>query len=111
MIVYIWIGFAVVTALAAAARDRSAVAWFFIGLLGGIFALVAVLVMRPGDRAAAPAVAETNWTAGMGSKPKGPVIAYHKGELIHEDGEFFWAQGRTFRTLEAAREQIDNPNL
>jgi hypothetical protein len=109
--IYIWVGFAVVTALAAATRDRSAVGWFFIGLLGGIFALIAVLVMRLGERVEATATSQPNWTPGQGSKPKGPVIAVHKGELIHEDGEYFWTQGRTFRTLEAAREQIDNPNL
>lgn len=50
-IVLIWLGFAVVTAIAANARNRSAVAWFFIGLAGGLFALIAVLVMRPGDSA------------------------------------------------------------
>lgn len=44
--IFIWLAFAVVTALAANARGRSAVAWFFIGLIFGIFALVAVLVMK-----------------------------------------------------------------
>jgi hypothetical protein len=46
---FIWFGFAVVTAIAASARNRSAGAWFAIGLLGGVFALIAVLVMQPGD--------------------------------------------------------------
>ncbi len=48
---FIWFGFAVVTAIAANARGHKAGMWFFIGLLGGVFALIAVLVMRPGDGA------------------------------------------------------------
>jgi hypothetical protein len=42
----IWAAFGVVTALAANSRGRSPVAWFFIGLIGGIFGLIAVLVMK-----------------------------------------------------------------
>lgn len=42
----IWIGFGVVTALAAAARGRSAGAWLVIGCLTGVFGLLAVLVME-----------------------------------------------------------------
>lgn len=38
-----------VTALAASARGRSGGAWFLIGLLFGIFGLIAVLVMKPED--------------------------------------------------------------
>jgi hypothetical protein len=44
--VIIWVAFGIVTALAANARGRSGLAWFFIGCVGGIFALVAVLVME-----------------------------------------------------------------
>lgn len=47
--VLIWIGFAVVTALAASSRRRSGGAWFAIGLAFGVFALIAVLVMGPPD--------------------------------------------------------------
>lgn len=46
-------GFAVVTAIAAAARGRNALAWFFIGALTGVFGLIAVLVMEPGQGASA----------------------------------------------------------
>ncbi len=49
--VFVWLGFAVVTAIAANARGHSAGMWFAIGLLGGLFALIAVLVMKPGDGA------------------------------------------------------------
>lgn len=43
----IWLGFAIVTALAAHARGRNPLAWFGIGFIGGVFALIAVLVMAP----------------------------------------------------------------
>ncbi len=49
MFVAIWLGFAVVTALAAAARGRSFIAWLVIGALTGIFGLIAVLVMERVD--------------------------------------------------------------
>lgn len=41
-----WIGFAVVSALAAQARGRSPIAWLLLGLVFGLFALLAVLVMQ-----------------------------------------------------------------
>lgn len=46
MLPVIWIGFAVVTALAAQARGRSFIGWLVIGCLTGVFGLLAVLVMR-----------------------------------------------------------------
>jgi hypothetical protein len=46
MFIAIWIGFAVVTALAAAARGRSFLLWLLIGFATGIFGLIAVLVME-----------------------------------------------------------------
>jgi len=45
-IILLWFGFGVVTALAANARGRSAIGWFFLGLIFSIFALLAVLVMK-----------------------------------------------------------------
>lgn len=45
--VYLWLGFAVVTAFASYARGRGIWAWFFHALLfGGFFALLVVLVMK-----------------------------------------------------------------
>lgn len=41
----LWIGFAVVTAIAASSRGRSGGGWFLLGMLFGVFALIAVLVM------------------------------------------------------------------
>ena len=46
MLIAIWIGFAVVTALAAAARGRNFLGWLVIGALTGVFGLIAVLVME-----------------------------------------------------------------
>lgn len=43
----LWLGFAVVTGLAATGRNRSFLPWFLIGCIFGIFALLAVLVMKP----------------------------------------------------------------
>lgn len=42
----IWIALGVVTAIAAQARGRSFIGWLVIGLLTGIFGLIAVLVME-----------------------------------------------------------------
>jgi hypothetical protein len=44
--VVIWIAFGVVTALAAKARGRDPVVWLFIGAIGGLFGLIAVLLMK-----------------------------------------------------------------
>jgi Na+/melibiose symporter-like transporter len=41
--------FAAVTAIAAKSRSRDPFSWFFIGLIFGLFGLIAVLVMAEGD--------------------------------------------------------------
>ena len=46
----IWVMFAVVTAVAANARGRSALGWGLLGFLFGPFALIAVLVMPKIER-------------------------------------------------------------
>lgn len=46
IIVFVGLAFAVVTAIAANARGRNPVAWGALGLIFGVFALVAVLVMK-----------------------------------------------------------------
>jgi len=45
-LIIIWIGFGVVTALAASSRGRSFFGWLIIGCLTGVFGLIAVLVMN-----------------------------------------------------------------
>lgn len=47
-LVVFWAAVAIVTAIAAANRGRSAAGWFVLGMLFSVFALVAVLVMAPG---------------------------------------------------------------
>ena len=47
LFVLIWLGLAVVTGIAATARNRSFLAWLFVGAVFGVFGLIAVLVMRP----------------------------------------------------------------
>jgi len=44
--VFLWVAFAVITAIAANARGRSAIGWGLLGLVFGVFALIAVLVMN-----------------------------------------------------------------
>ena len=46
MLLFIWLAFGVITALAAHARGRSFIGWLLIGCLTGVFGLIAVLVMR-----------------------------------------------------------------
>jgi hypothetical protein len=53
-LVFIWLGLAVVTGLAATGRGRSFWGWLLIGILTGIFGLVAVLVMKPVTALPAP---------------------------------------------------------
>ncbi|MFQ5626649.1 MAG: hypothetical protein ACE5FM_08365 [Methyloligellaceae bacterium] len=43
--ILIWIVFAVLTAIAAEVKGRNPFGWFFLGVLFGAFALIAVLVM------------------------------------------------------------------
>lgn len=45
-LLFVWIAFGIVTALAAQARGRSFVGWLLIGCVTGIFGLIAVLVME-----------------------------------------------------------------
>ena len=45
------IAFAIITALAASARGHNAGLWAVLGFLFGVFALIAVLVMKPGPDA------------------------------------------------------------
>ena len=48
-VLFIWIAFGVVTALAAQARGRSFIGWLLIGCVTGVFGLIAVLVMGRGN--------------------------------------------------------------
>lgn len=69
MFLAIWIGFGIVTAIAAQARGRSFFAWLAIGLLTGVFGLIAVLVIAPAAGAATPTD-----TTGIGRVVRSPVV-------------------------------------
>ena len=100
--IFIWLGFAVVTAIAAHARNHSATLWFMIGLLGGIFALLAVLVMRPGEpsnNAPRP--------IGPGVIPVDGTAERYRGTIIHRNGDFFSVNGIVHRDIETARAAVD----
>lgn len=45
MLLYIWLAFGILTAIAAGSRGRNPFLWLVIGCLTGVFGLVAVLVM------------------------------------------------------------------
>lgn len=49
MFLFIWLAFGVVTALAAGARGHNPWLWLAIGCIFGIFGLIAVLVIKPGN--------------------------------------------------------------
>lgn len=54
-LVFIWVAFGVVTAIAASQRGRSAVGWFLLGILFSFFALIVVLILpRVETKQAAP---------------------------------------------------------
>lgn len=106
--IFIWVGFAVVTALAANARGHSTYAWAIIGLLGGVFALIAVLVIRPGDSAGAEGGLPPSWSPNADANPSGAAVANHRGVLIYQHGEGFWVLGSAFRTLADAERHVDN---
>ena len=46
LFVFIWIAFAIITAIAASSRGRNFFGWLAIGALTGVFGLIAVLVMK-----------------------------------------------------------------
>lgn len=46
LLIVLWLGFAVVTAIAAKARGRDPIMWAVIGAIGGVFGLIAILVMK-----------------------------------------------------------------
>lgn len=106
----IWIGFGVVTALAAGARGRNPWAWLLIGSLAGIFGLVAVLVME--DLGAARVLADTG-SRGPGpsrsaSPPTSPFAETYRGvEITGGPSRGFHVGSAMFLYLADARRHID----
>jgi len=99
----VWAAFAVVTAIAANARNHPAGLWFFIGLFGGVFALIAVLVMRPGEEPADTRPRQI----GMGAVPSDGVAEQYRGVTIRRNGDFFSVGGVVYGDIATARRAID----
>jgi hypothetical protein len=131
-LVFVWIAFAVVTALAAQARGRSFLAWLLLGLAFGLFALLAVLVMRnlrteaqpaalpPPDAAAQPRprpdpprlVTDRAAPARLAPPPPPPPpddapVAVYRGHPITRRNGTVFALGRPWVTVQAAEQAID----
>lgn len=58
--IYLWLAFAILTALAAHTRGRSTLGWLFLGILFGVFALIAVLLLPSHRRDAAAPTPDTH---------------------------------------------------
>jgi hypothetical protein len=120
VVVVVWVGCAVVSALAAQARGRSFGAWLVLGLMFGVFALLAVLVMGRGDQAsAAPdhsdlarANLERRWAPvpepppQPGTGPSG-TIAMHRGMHIVAQGDRVAVGLSVFKNVDEAVAWID----
>lgn len=92
MIVFIWVAFGIITALAAAARGRNFLGWLLVGLVTGIFGLIAVLVMenlKTGGR-----------VVGVGSY-------VYRGYTIEHNSRGTMALGKHFGSTRYAERAID----
>lgn len=103
----IWLGLAIVTAVAASSRGRNWFGWLVLGIFFGIFALIAVLVMGRVDPAgvAGPGIGAGGPMSRLG--PSGPVVANHKGVLIYQHDALYWAMGVTFASITDAKGYIE----
>lgn len=120
MLLVIWIGFGALTAIAAQARGRSFGAWLGIGLLTGVFGLIAVLVM---DRVE-PLPASTS--ASVSSFPTATEAArrraeqearrdaadpnfveIYKGRRIERDGSAIKIAAARYASIADARAAVD----
>lgn len=102
--ILIWLSFAIVTAIAAQARNHPVALWFLIGLLGGVFALIAVLVMRPGE---APADTASR-PIGIGAVSSDGIAEQYRGITIRRNGDFFSVDGVMYGDIETARRAVDH---
>lgn len=100
----IWVGFAVVTAIAANARNHPTGLWFIIGLVGGVLALIAVLVMRPGTEPQAGSPQQI----GIGAVSSDGIAEQYRGTTIRRNGDFFSVDGTIYADIQTARRAIDH---
>lgn len=118
-ILFIWLAFAVVTAMAAVGRGRSGVGWFFIGLVTGIFGLIAVLVMpqvapppQPWDQPSGPRRdygAEPSRYGATARQDPAEVLpdSIVNGHAIWRAGDGFKVQGRVYATRREAMDHAE----
>jgi hypothetical protein len=98
----IWLGFGVVTALAASARGHNPWLWLFIGCVFGFFGLLAVLVIKPNEATA------TN-TAQIPVAPSdrpGDLAQHYQGYEIRHGYSGFIVDDRRFKSIDDAQEYI-----
>jgi hypothetical protein len=113
----VWAGFGVVTALAADARGRDPALWFLLGVVFGVFALAAVLVLenenrtRPRSVPALPAREhpDRHRSGSQSSRQSGArrVIEVHKGMQVIADRDRFVVGLSVFQTRDDAIAFID----
>ncbi|PWG16250.1 hypothetical protein [Salibaculum griseiflavum] len=115
------VGFAVVTALAAQARGRNFFGWLLLGLLFGVFALLAVLVMErnPEQSANQSSTSTTLPTATEAAKERERLqrerdaadanfVENYKGRRIERDGDKIKVLTKRFSNVAEARQAIDD---
>jgi uncharacterized membrane protein len=115
------VGFAVVTALAAQARGRNFFGWLLLGLLFGVFALLAVLVMErnPEQSTTQTSTSTTLPTATEAAKERERVqrerdaadanfVENYKGRRIERDGDKIKVLTKRFPNVAEARQAIDD---
>lgn len=114
-----WAGFAVVAALAAAARGRDPVGWLALGALFGAFALMAVLVMRPVTPApplaarrgaVLAALPQELGTRRPNPEPGSLAEVYGGRQILHADHGRFGVGDMQFAYLVDAKRYIDQQN-
>jgi hypothetical protein len=113
MLLSIWIGLAIVTAIAAQARGRSFAGWLLIGALTGAFGLIAVLVMNRVEPAtptpAPPGFAPMKRPPAQVRREPDDVLQIYKGFRIRKRaGATVHTDGQDFPTLAEARAHIDD---
>ncbi len=100
--VLIWLGFGVVTALAASARGHNPWLWLFIGCVFGIFGLLAVLVIKPNDDTSR----ETAQIPVTPTDRPGDLAQQYRGYEIRHGYSGFLVNGQRFKSIDEAQEYI-----
>ena len=108
-ILFIWLGIATVTGIAANARGRSFFGWFCLGMLFSLLALITVLVMRPIE----PPLPQSSSPDPARARPSGPAtrgaptVATYRGYDIGVMDGYYWVKGKGFRSELDAKRWID----